>query len=193
MGSSLQVKAVARDIRQTWHWFVVCALLLLAGCAIGQPALQAHSFGFDARRESPDVEILNYRYGNSKNPMARPADYQLQEGKVSQFTNTYGEMLRGDSLYVQWRIKSTGQVYEDTVDLKSRLPADITDHTIHFIVDKTQLYVYLISPEKLNPNPCPMEREERVRLSHSELPGERIFSMYCVLKIITLYPDPPKK
>jgi hypothetical protein len=61
-------------------------------------------------------------------------------------------MLRGDFLYVKWRIDSTGQVYEDTVDLKSRLPRDITNHEIYFIVKGTQLVVYLITPERRLPD-----------------------------------------
>jgi len=54
-------------------------------------------------------------------------------------------MLRGDFLYVKWRNKGTGQVYEDNVDLRQRLPANIVDHRIHFIIKGSKLYVYLIS------------------------------------------------
>lgn len=61
-------------------------------------------------------------------------------------------MLRGDFLYVKWRNERTGQVYEDTVDLRQRLPADIAKHRIHFIIKGPQLYVYLISPEPRPPN-----------------------------------------
>lgn len=56
-------------------------------------------------------------------------------------------MILGDTLYVKWRIKATDKVYEDTVDLKSRLPKDVTDHRIYFVIKDTQLWVYLISPE----------------------------------------------
>jgi len=84
-------------------------------------------------------------------------------------------MLRGDFLYVKWRIKSTGQVYEDTVDLRRRLPADITDHRIHFIVKGPQLYVYLITPERRPPDMPPN--------------GPR---PYQYLKTITIYPDQAK-
>lgn len=101
-------------------------------------------------------------------------------------------MLRGDFLYVKWRLKQTGEVYEDTVDLKSRLPADITDHRIHFVIRGPQLYVYLISPERLNPNPCPSQEALR-KLAKTEAPGDRIFRMYCNLKITTLYPDQTKQ
>lgn len=57
-------------------------------------------------------------------------------------------MLRGEFLYVKWRLKSTGQIYEDNVDLRQRLPTDIKDHRIHFAINGTQLYIYLIAPER---------------------------------------------
>ncbi len=55
-------------------------------------------------------------------------------------------MILGESLYVKWRIKSTGEVFEDTVDLKSRLPRDVTSYRIYFVIDVRQLRVYLVSP-----------------------------------------------
>ena len=131
-----------------------------------------HAFGFDAIQDSPGIEVLDYRYGNSKQPGARPPTWALRENRVSQGTSTTGEMLKGDELYVKWRIRSTGSVHEDTVDLRSRLPANIEGHRIYFIVKDTQLYVYLITPERRPP----------------ELPpnGPR---QTQYLKTITLYPE----
>ena len=86
-------------------------------------------------------------------------------------------MLRGDFLYVKWRIKSTGMVYEDTVDLRNRLPADIKDHRVTFIIRGPQLYVYLIPPEG------------RKRAKGKPPNGPR---MYEDLDTVTIYPDQPK-
>lgn len=171
-------------------WLVAGVMLYaLTACATG---LTYHSFDFDARRDSPDVEVLDYQYGNSKQPGVRNPDYLRNGGRSLQSAGIYGEMLRGDFLYVKWRLKKTGEVYEDTVDLKSRLPADITDHRIHFVIRGPQLYVYLISPEKLNPNPCP-SRDELRRLGKSDEPYDKVFSMYCYRKITALYPDQTKQ
>ena len=52
-------------------------------------------------------------------------------------------MPLGSSLYVKWREKSSGQAYEDTVDLRPLLPNDMTGQRIHFVVDGPRLYVYL--------------------------------------------------
>lgn len=172
-------------------WLILgLALVGLSACATG-PRLTDHAFSFDARRDSPNAEVLNYRYGDSNLPGTRIPLALLREGGASGGTGINGPMPRGDSLYVKWRIKATGVVYEDTVDLKSRLPEDITRHHIYFIIKGPQLYVYLISPEKLNPNPCP-SREELRRLGASGLPDDRVFAKYCNLKISAIYPDQPK-
>lgn len=86
----------------------VC-LLSMTACAAG-PRLVDHSFEFDARWDSPDVEILDYRYGTSSHPGARgcPKSY-LHCDKTPQQAGISGEMLLGDELYVRWQIKSTGK------------------------------------------------------------------------------------
>lgn len=160
----------------------------LAACAVG-PRVVDHSFGFDTRDTIPRVEVLDYRYGDSKLPV--PPDWAIKEGRPFYFENVTGPMLVGDRLYVKWRIKDTGQVYEETVDLRHRLPTDIKDHRVYFDIKGSQLYVYLISPEKLNPNPCP-SRDELRRLGNSDDPGDRIFSTYCYRKIMGIYPDQSK-
>jgi hypothetical protein len=174
--------------RRYIKWAILNLLLfVLAGCATG-PRYIEHAFSFDAASESPDMEVLDYRYGNSKQPGTHAPEWALKTGHIGQQTSINGGMPRGDSLYVKWRIRKTGQEYEDTVDLKSRLPADITNHRIHFIVQGAQLHVYLVSPEKLNPNPCPPRAVTR-KLGQSDNPDDRIFSMYCYRKITKLYPN----
>lgn len=127
---------------------MVCLFAVLSAWASG---LVNHAFSFDVR-ESPGVQILDYRYGDSRQSSARATENDLAQGTVSQIVGIHGDMLRGDTLYVKWRIKSSGKVYEDTVDLKSLLPRDISKHRIHFIVKGDQLFVYLITPERRPPD-----------------------------------------
>jgi hypothetical protein len=136
------------------------------------PTLTDHAFSFDSLVDSPEVEILDYRYGKSRLLAASAQVEDLERGRVRQYASINGPMLRGDSLYVKWRIRSTGQWYEDTVDLASRLPVEITDHRIHFVVKERQLYVYLISPER-RPSSMPPNGPRK----------------YDYLKVITIYPD----
>jgi len=179
------------DFLRGLAWLILgLAFVGLSACA-SEPRQVDHAFEFNASSDSPGVEVLNYRYGNSNLPGTRIPPALLREGGISGGTGINGPMPRGDSLYVKWRIKATGVVYEDTVDLKNRLPEYITRHRVYFIIKGPQLYVYLISPEKLNPNPCP-SREELRRLGRSDSPDDKIFSTFCNLKISTIYPDQPK-
>ena len=161
--------------RVVMHWLGASLFAFaIAACSATQ-GIVMHAFGFDAIQDSPDIEVLDYRYGDSKQPGARPPVWAIRENRVSQGTGTTGEMLKGDELYVKWRIRSTGSVYEDTVDLRSRLPANIENHRIYFIIKDTQLYVYLITPERRSPDTPPNGPRQ---------------TQY--LKTITLYPDQPK-
>lgn len=150
---------------------VLAACIALASCATGSMLVE-HGFNFDARQDRPEVEVLDYRYGDSRQPGARANPARVAEGRIAQQWGVYGAMLRGDSLYVKWRIKATGKVHEDTVDLRSRLPADIYDHRIHFAIKGSQLYVYLVSPEPRPPDMAPN--------------GPRA---YHESKVFTIYPD----
>lgn len=123
----------------------LAVLLLLSGCAT-QPRVFDHALSFDVSYDGQNAEILDYRYGASRLPVRAPAE-AVAQGKPLYQANVSGPMQRGDSLYVKWRNRSTGAVYEDTADLRQRLPADMTGQRIHFMVNGAQLYVYLISPE----------------------------------------------
>ena len=117
--------------------------LVLAACASG-PRLVDHGFGFDAVADSPGVQVLDYRYGQSHAPGARMPQWVRDDAGVAGGTHTRGPMPVGESLYVRWRIRATGEVLEDTVDLRGRLPNDMAGREIYFVVDQRQLRVYLV-------------------------------------------------
>jgi hypothetical protein len=52
-------------------------------------------------------------------------------------------MTVGDSLYVKWRLKETGEVFEKTVDLKGLLPREMKDQRVCFYIIGAQLYIYI--------------------------------------------------
>lgn len=121
-------------------------LLLLAGCA----NTVFHFFSFDTS-ESPGIEILDYQYGESQQSRARPSEAEKRNGTVRQIASMGGDILRPDKLYVRWRVLDTGAEYEETVDLAKLLPRDIRRHEIHFTVEGSRLYVYLVSPRRREP------------------------------------------
>lgn len=147
--------------------------MFLGACVPGGNVV-VHSFSFDTLYDDQDAEIIDYRYGTSTLPVST-SESAVNDGRGFTFNNVSGPMAKGDSLYVKWRNKSTGLIHEDTVDLRPRLPADITNNRIHFIVRGARLYVYLVTPDRRRPEDPPNG------------PG-----MYRHLKVITLYPDTPE-
>ncbi|HJV80756.1 hypothetical protein [Noviherbaspirillum sp.] len=162
------------NMKNLGRWvFALVVACLLAACAFNRDVV-FHSFSFDVSRDNQDAEVIDFRYGDSKIPV-RAAEWAVKEGKTYQTTSYGGRMLRGQFLYVKWRIKSTGNVYEDTVDLRHRLPRDIEHNEVYFMVRGPQLLVYLISPEPRSPG----------------MPAIGP-SMYRSRKVTQLYPDERK-
>lgn len=138
-------------LRKLSRWIAALAVIgLLTACALGRDVVR-HSFSFDVSQDNQDAEVIDFQYGNSKSPV-RASEQALRDRQTYQANGVSGPMLRGEFLYVKWRIKSTGIVYEEKVDLRHRLPRNITDHRVYFMVRGSQLYVYLVSPEKRPPD-----------------------------------------
>jgi hypothetical protein len=138
---------------------VSIGLISLTACTM-RGNMVFHSFEFDTRHDSPDVDVLDYHYGSSRQIGTHPEKERVLLGEKFAHNSISGVMPRGEFLYVKWRIRGTGKIYEDKVDLKTRVPADIANHTIYFAVRGAQLYVYLISPE-LHP---PFEPDGPIRV-----------------------------
>ncbi|WP_145840403.1 hypothetical protein [Denitratisoma sp. DHT3] len=156
---------------QFLRWLIaVIAVMVLAGCA-STPELVSHGFAFDFIDDSPEAELLDYRYGTSYYGKSE----RQSLGRVSQGKGIFGEIRRGDDLYVKWRLKATGEVFEETIDLRNRLSKDIRGSEIYFLVRGPQLYVYLITPKKR---------------AKDEPPNGP--SKWSFRHILTIYPDSPK-
>ncbi len=132
---------------------IVTLSVCIASCAVagGEPKTYYHSFSFDVRSDAksyghPEVDVLDYAYGDSEAPRTRPSKVAREMSSVFNSAGTAGVMPRGEYLYVKWRVMATGQVFEDRVDLRSRLPADIGNYGIRFVIDDSQLYVYAFPP-----------------------------------------------
>ena len=172
-----------------WRLCLLGISVWLSACASG---LIYHSFAFDANSESPDIEVVAYKYGNDKGTGASAQEHEYTIRGVKHFgmggqATITGDILRPDFLYVKWRIKATGEELEDTVDLKRRLSWDFSRHTVHFTVDGRQLFVYLIAWDNKKPQNCP-SREERIGIAKTERPQHSLFRMYCANDIQQLYP-----
>ena len=88
-------------------WLLVLSLLV-ALPSFGYSTF--HTFTFDALRDSKDVEVLQYRYGDDGGFNTRSTQTQIQAAKAIMGTHVGGTMKVGDDLYIKWRIKSTGKL-----------------------------------------------------------------------------------
>jgi hypothetical protein len=159
------------------RWLTLVALSIALIAPAWGTDLVNHSFAFDLTKDDQDAAILDYRYGLSKNPVQAP-EWAVKEGKEMFGQGVTGPMLRPDFLYVKWRNRATRQEYEDTVDLRQRLPQNFSDHTVYLMIRGAQLYLYLIPPnDQKRPKGVPFI-------------GPR---MYSDLNTIMIYPDQTKK
>ena len=142
-------------LRRLLKWLFIGVIQFgIVACATGgmMNNYPMHSFSFDTPHDSPDVEVLDYRYGSGGQGATHANKERIAMGEDFACTNTSGPMPRGDFLYAKWRLKNRirmGQylgTYEDRVDLKNRLPTDMAGLRIHFVIKGSQLYIYLISP-----------------------------------------------
>lgn len=130
-----------------------CFQLFLAFiCTLTNPALAGSppgSFEFDMREDRQDAVVLAYRYGTSNEWIGKP---QSPEGRVYWWDNLGTGGLQADFLYVKWRNRTTGAIFEDHVDLRSRLAGDLSDASLYFMIYADQLQVYLVYREPRQPD-----------------------------------------
>jgi hypothetical protein len=147
------------------------ALLLttaLAACAQtnGVPTMKFanHAFAFNARDDSPNEEILAYRYGAGKG-VGMSSDTGIRQfGESPQVEGVSGGYPVGDTLYVKWRSRVTNEVFEDTVDLRPLLPNEMEDKRVYFVVRDAKLTVYLTDLNQRRPADSPIVGQFRTQM-----------------------------
>lgn len=135
---------------------VLMTLALATACAtkVTEPW---HDFTFDGWSDKwyPAHELLEYSYGDQyrmvRASVIKP-EHPINEGKkmLPPTEGVSGPMPVGEFLFVKWRIKATGELVEDRVDLRQRLPKDMKDHGLTFVIEGKQLYVYVITTKVRN-------------------------------------------
>lgn len=132
---------------KVWRIISVWMLLVvLSGCATA--SRQAfHRFSFDGWNDKwvRQIDLLGYSYGDQYYKVRR--EVKPNETTLGYQDSVTGLMPIADFLYVKWRVKATGEVVEDRVDLRGLLPSNMEDHGVAFVIDGKQLYVYLVTPE----------------------------------------------
>ena len=130
------------------HWLAACVLgvVMSTQTACGNEQRFAfHGLSYNQAVDMPQVDLLDCLYGDGLGAHTQK-EVDAGQARRGECGNMFGDMPIGDFLYVKWRDKATQKVYEDRVDLKSRLPSPKEMHKkkIYFLIDDNQLYVYLI-------------------------------------------------
>jgi hypothetical protein len=151
--------------------FALLALLALAACATGATKYY-HQFYFDGWSDkwATEVDLLEYSYGDQYHMVSRKA--KPDEQTLGYGSNVNASMPPGDFLYVKWRLKSTGEVVDNKVDLRNVLPRNMFEHGVTFVIDGKQLYVYLITPQTKRQSDPPLLKtaESRFRVTYEIYP-----------------------
>jgi len=162
-------------------WVAFAFIFILVGCTgqptnptakLIQPERVDYSFVFNVR-DMPDVEILDYWLKTERVDYTFTPSYYNK--KIIQGEGTSGLAAKPTELYVKWRIKSSGQEYQDTVNVRQRLPKDMAGSTFTFLIKGAQLNVYLATRE-LRPADWPIQGD----------------ILYKNRKVLLLYPDQPQ-
>lgn len=141
-------------------------LLILAACAAPQAITGDtriwHSFTFNTYefdgKGKQDVEVLDFLYGDPKGHPNKCYSELVDRGECQQGGNWNGLLYRHElkTLYVKWRVISTGETREVTLDMQKKLPANFGDKfELFFSFKGPQLYVYLVTPERRPANEAP--------------------------------------
>ena len=169
--------------RNSFYFLLIVLMFCMAGCAHGSDSkLDAvpenrvyYDFTFDMR-ETPDVEILDYWLKTeSSTYIFKNSDYYSSQGRCAQIDSNNSLHPRPTILYVKWLIKSTGEKYQDTVDVGKRLPKDMEDSALTFLIQGSHLNIYLATRE--------------LRSADWPIQGPRI---HKANKVLWLYPEQPQ-
>eukprot|EP01032_Pedospumella_encystans_P014152 gene14152-16277_t len=122
--------------------------LALTGCATG-PRQVDHNFSFDGWKDgwysgpNSNVQLQEYSYGDQYHMVREKV--KSGETRIPANTSVSGPMPVGEFLYVRWLLKGSGEMVEHRVDLRDRLPKDMHDHRVSFVIDGKDLYVYVVT------------------------------------------------
>ena len=155
---------------------VAALLVLVAACATAVPSGVPHQFGFNGWFDgwAQEVDLLEYSYGDRSPMVARKAD--AARPSLGYQMNVNGPMPVGDFLYVKWRLKGSGEIHERRVELRPLLPRDMTRHSLTFVIDGPQLYVYLVTPRAKRVDEPPVLRtfQSRFRVAYEIYPSNAL-------------------
>lgn len=150
--------------------------------------LNAHT-GWD----SPEFRFLDFQYRLDGKIVGGHTRSFVKNSLPEGFASLGMETRRvGDTVYVKWLHVPTGTVYENTIDLRGRLPAPIKESgALYFVLAHETVHIYLVGP------PPPLDKPNRLygcAKAHktglaSPTPDNRARAYNCFLKVWKVYPE----
>jgi hypothetical protein len=131
------------------------------GCAVG-PKKALHGFSYDAVFEMENVEIVDLRYGSGPSFPPRTRCVPVREDGAKCIQRMAATLLPevAETLWVKWKLKSSGEVFEDTISLTKWHPYISDGMNIFFVIREKQLSLYL---DTRQPRPAGWPRYPNVR------------------------------
>ena len=144
------------------NWLRLLAVLATFGSGLmaraagpEQARLFSYSIQWNVSTDAPvygeaEVKVLDYAYGIANKFEIKPGKWHRDRFPSQGCCDLNHDGLvapRGDYLYFKWRVIATGEVFEDRVDLSSRLPQDMNNRRLYIVIFGPQLYVYVFPPE----------------------------------------------
>lgn len=145
-----------------------------------------HSYEFNIKTDSPDIELLDYNYS-----IAKPSkeDYAGTGGNgISTQIGITGPFPVGKSVYMKWRVKSTGNIFEDKVELNNPIVGGIKNKRLYCVIDGKQLYLLIMDLEKFREKVT--SEELKTSRNNAKTPLQKALHMNILYHVKQIYPGP---
>jgi len=143
--------------------------------------------------DSPDFTFQDFRYFLNGKQIAGDSRSFVQRIESRGYSGPGEESIRvGDIVYVKWRHKPPGTVYENTIDLRGRLPAPIKEGgALYFVLAHETVHVYLVGPPQPWENRKPIYGCDKLKkIGKAEpTPDNRARAYNCADKVWKVYPE----
>lgn len=171
----------------------VTALASLMACSNlaqglpGVPQFATYSTQF-SRWDRPTITVIDYQYSANGKVFEQWSESLKAEGRNPGEGGYYGYRPVVEKLYVKWKLLATGEVFEETADLREKLPQSMEQKKLHFIVWDKTLHIYISDRIKLSKNDCLPLTYFKKNGPHLAGPDETASNRFCEQPLLKVYP-----
>ncbi len=143
------------------------------------------------RWDRPTTTVIDYQYSANGKVFVQWDRALLAAGRYSGGGGRTGWYPIPDKLYVKWKLDATNEVFEETVDLRSRLPFQMEEKQLYFLVWDKELHVYFSTgPYRPVNNHCkPLAYYKENGPPVTRTADEAMSLRYCSYPVKKIYPQ----